>query len=83
MKIIDGMEVDRRLAWPIGHAKKLAGRGTLPHIVLPDGEIRFRWEHIEPLIIEKLVGDHNISTGTLIEEQLDRDSERNGDRSNE
>ena len=43
-------EIDRRLNWPPGTAKRLAKRYRLPHYVLPDGAIRFRWEEIEPTI---------------------------------
>jgi hypothetical protein len=50
MSLLYGEDIDQRLAWPLGRAKKLALRGTLPHVVLPDGEIRFEWETIEPLV---------------------------------
>jgi hypothetical protein len=43
-------EIDKRLNWPLGTAKRLAKRRRLPHYVLPDGAIRFRWEEIESLI---------------------------------
>jgi hypothetical protein len=43
-------EVDNRLAWPLGTAQRLARRQRLPHVVLPDGSVRFEWEAIEPLI---------------------------------
>ena len=46
-----GEEIDKRLAWPLGKAERLARRGRLPHLRLPDGSIRFRWEDIEPLIV--------------------------------
>ncbi len=45
-----GTEIDKKLTWPLGRAERLARRGKLPHIVLPDGSIRFRWDQIEPLI---------------------------------
>lgn len=44
-------DIDNRLNWPIGRASRLAKRGKLPHVVLPDGSIRFEWEAIEPLIV--------------------------------
>jgi hypothetical protein len=44
-------ELDKRLTWPIGRAQRLARRGKLPHIVLPDGSIRFEWAEIEPLLL--------------------------------
>ena len=43
-------DVDRRLNWPLRRAEKLARRKRLPHIVLPDGSIRFDWSKIEPLV---------------------------------
>ena len=45
-----GEEIDKRLTWPLGRAERLARRGKLPHVVLPDGSIRFLWDQIEPLI---------------------------------
>jgi hypothetical protein len=71
MRIIDGAEVDRRLAWPVGHAKRLAKRGTLPHLVLPDGSIRFRWDDIKPLIVERLSREAGVSTGKTIEDRIE------------
>lgn len=44
-------DIDRRLNWPIGKAQRLAQRRRLPHLVLPDGSIRFVWDEIEPLIV--------------------------------
>jgi len=43
-------DVDDRLNWPAGRAAKLARRKQLPHVVLPDGAIRFLWEEIAPLL---------------------------------
>ena len=43
-------QVDKRLNWPIGRAKRLAIQGKLPHVLLPDGSLRFEWSAIEPLI---------------------------------
>jgi hypothetical protein len=43
-------DVDRRLNWPLGRAARLARRRKIPHYVLPDGAIRFRWEEIEALL---------------------------------
>ena len=43
-------DVDRRLNWPLGRAERLARRKRLPHIVLPDGSIRFNWSEIAPLL---------------------------------
>jgi hypothetical protein len=44
-------EIDQRLNWPPGRAERLARRKRLPHIVLPDGSIRFERAEIEPLLI--------------------------------
>ncbi len=43
-------DVDCRLNWPLGRAERLARRKCLPHVVLPDGSIRFCWSEIEPLL---------------------------------
>jgi len=48
--LIYSEEVDRRLNWPLGKAERMARRRKLPHYLLPDGAIRFRWEEIETLI---------------------------------
>ena len=37
MNLIYGEDIDRRLNWPLGRAERLARRGGLPHVVLPDG----------------------------------------------
>lgn len=44
-------DVDRRLGWKPGRAERLARQRRLPHILLPDGSIRFDWSEIEPLIV--------------------------------
>jgi len=43
-------ELDKIFNWALGTAEKLARRRRLPHVVLPDGAIRFEWTVIEPLI---------------------------------
>ena len=43
-------EIDKRLSWPLGRAERLACRHRLPHVLLPDGSIRFEWEPIEKLL---------------------------------
>lgn len=53
MKLLYGADVDRRLSWPVGRAERMARRGKLPHVLLPDGAIRFRWSQIVPLIESK------------------------------
>ncbi len=52
-QFLTSAEIDRRVAWPIGRAERLARRGRLPHIVLPDGAVRFDWETIRRLIVRK------------------------------
>ncbi len=49
-KLLYGEQIDKRLNWSLGRAEKLARRGNLPHVVLPDGAIRFEWDSIEPLV---------------------------------
>ena len=49
--LLYGEEIDKKLNWPLGRAERLARRGRLPHVVLPDGAIRLRWSDIEPLIV--------------------------------
>lgn len=43
-------EVDRLLRYPRGRTAKLARTGKIPHIKLPDGEIRFDPNEIEKLL---------------------------------
>jgi hypothetical protein len=43
-------DIDRRLNWSLGTSARLARRRRLPHYVLPDGSVRFRWEEVEPLV---------------------------------
>jgi hypothetical protein len=43
-------DVDQRLNWALGTAVRLARRRRLPHLVLPDGSIRFEWAAVEALI---------------------------------
>ncbi|MEN6336476.1 MAG: hypothetical protein ABFE01_19655, partial [Phycisphaerales bacterium] len=35
-------EVDALFQWPFGKSLRLARQGKMPHVVLPDGTIRFR-----------------------------------------
>ncbi len=44
-------DLDKRLGWKPGRAERLARQRRLPHVLLPDGSIRFKWEEIEPLIV--------------------------------
>ncbi len=52
MELLYATDVDQRLNWPLGRAEKLACQRRLPYVLLPDGSIRFRWEEIEPLILD-------------------------------
>ena len=51
--MLTGLEIDKRLRWPLGRAERLARRGKLPHVVLPDGAIRFRWRSVRCLLIAR------------------------------
>ena len=44
-------DLDKRLGWKLGRAERLARQRRLPHVILPDGSIRFNWQEIEPLIV--------------------------------
>lgn len=44
-------ELDRRMGWKPGRAERMARQRRLPHILLPDGSVRFDWSEIEPLIV--------------------------------
>jgi len=43
-------DIDTKLNWPPGRTSRLARAGKLPHYILPDGSIRFRWDEIVTLI---------------------------------
>lgn len=49
--LLYGNEIDKRLNWPLGRAERLARRRKLPHVVLPDGSIRFEWEPVESMLV--------------------------------
>lgn len=53
--LLYGDDVDRRLNWPLGKAERLARHGKLPHVLLPDGSIRFRWKALRALVISRPV----------------------------
>lgn len=52
MALLYPEDVDQRLNWPPGRAERLARQQRLPHVLLPDGSIRFDWEQIESLILQ-------------------------------
>lgn len=43
-------EVDVFLRYPAGRTARLARAGKIPHIVLPDGEIRIDQREVEKLV---------------------------------
>ena len=49
-ELLYGDDIDHRLSWPLGRADRLARRGKLPHVLLPDGSVRFEWEEIVKLV---------------------------------
>lgn len=55
MKLLTPKDVDAILRYPSGRATRLARAGKLPHIMLPDGEIRFD----ERMILRLMGGDEN------------------------
>jgi hypothetical protein len=44
-------EVDRRMRWKPGRAERLARQRRLPHVLLPDGSIRFDPAEVDSLIV--------------------------------
>lgn len=54
-------DVDRRLNWPLGRAARMAKQKRLPHVVLPDGSIRFEWQKVEPLLRQIAADDRQVS----------------------
>lgn len=50
-------EVDRRVSWKPGRAERMARQRRLPHVLLPDGSVRFDWSEIEPLIVRVPAAD--------------------------
>jgi hypothetical protein len=50
IELLKPAEVDLLFRYPTGRSIKLAKAGKIPHIVLPDGEIRFDQAEIERLL---------------------------------
>ena len=46
MELLTPTDLDRLLSYPRGRAKRLARKGAIPHVRLPDGEIRFDRQEI-------------------------------------
>jgi hypothetical protein len=49
-KLLRPIDLDDLLGLPVGRAEKLARQLQLPHVVLPDGAIRFRLTDIQVFI---------------------------------
>lgn len=49
-------EVDRLFRWHVGRATRLANKGLLPFIRLPDGQMRFDAEEIDRLLTASTIG---------------------------
>jgi len=49
-ELLKDKQIDRLLQLPFGKTLRLAREGKIPHIVLPNGEIRFDAKDIERLI---------------------------------
>jgi len=45
-------EIHKRFGWRPGRAERLARQRRLPHVILPDGSIRFSWDGIKQLIVQ-------------------------------
>lgn len=55
-------EIDKRFNWPLGRAQRLARRRRLPHVLLPDGSVRFEWEEVEKLVERVSIESHREAT---------------------
>jgi hypothetical protein len=44
-------DLDKRMGWKPGRAERLARQRRLPHVLLPDGSVRFVWDEIQALIV--------------------------------
>lgn len=59
IELLTPVEVDLLFRYRLGRSEKLAKAGVLPHVVLPDGEIRFEEAEITAVIKRNSVrGDH-------------------------
>lgn len=58
-------EVDCQLRYPPGYSERLARRGKLSHVVLPDGSIRFTSKSINQLLVngQRIKTDEEESRG--------------------
>lgn len=51
-QLIHPCELDSRLRYPSGRSLRMARRGQIPHVLLPDGEIRFDVKVIDEWLAE-------------------------------
>ena len=58
IQLLKPKEVDVLLRYPVGRAQRLAKKGMIPCIVLPDGSIRFNEKIIESIIRQLEQGPH-------------------------
>lgn len=73
-ELVESAKVDKRLLWPLGRAERLARRGRLPHYILPDGSIRFRWSEIEAMLQQHPIDRPEVGeTSDLCESILRKD----------
>ena len=49
-ELLKPREVDLLLRYPAGRAARLAKKGLLPHVLLPDGELRFRERDLQRIL---------------------------------
>lgn len=52
-ELLRPIDLDSVLGYPPGRSARLARRGLIPHVALPDGEIRFDPAIIEPWLRER------------------------------
>ena len=50
VELLTGWEVDRLLRCPRGRSLRLARKGLLPAVTLPDGELRFHRADLERML---------------------------------
>ncbi len=53
MVLLKPKQIDRILQWPFGKTLRLAKQGKIPHIILPDGQIRFDSKDIDRLLDQR------------------------------
>ena len=58
-ELLKHKQVGRLLQLPFGKALRLARKGKIPHIVLPNDEIRFDPKDIEELVERGRKGGHS------------------------